>query len=267
MTNRLLVLLGISLALPSCSLIYPFDRQAPDADADTDADTDTDTDTDADADSDADSDTDADADADAENDADPEADGDGEIDADSCEVRCDDRLDCTEPICPSASCEYVVLSGFCHIGNSCVTEGSPNPVNAQCEVCRHDDDPIGWTSLTGEPCDDLMACNTGDTCREDGSCIGEFPCDDGLECSLAHCNAGAPASCEPGIREHYCKIPDQYGDPICYFTGDVNPDDQCQICSPELNDDESWAIAVGHECTPDMGTRGRCSEEGLCESY
>jgi len=87
---------------------------------------------------------------------------------------CDDALACTTSACdPSVGCGQVAVTEGCLLDGACHAAGGANPADA-CLVC----DPAApgaWTvAPDGTPCDDGLACTTGDTCLA-GTCVEGSP--------------------------------------------------------------------------------------------
>ncbi len=99
-------------------------------------------------------------------------------------VNCDDGNVCTTDSCVAvdASCAHTATDGACSDGNVCTSDSCSN---GSC---------VGIPSA-GTPCDDGLACTTGDTCDGGGKCIGSAKnCDDGSDCTVDACDA-ATGSC------------------------------------------------------------------------
>lgn len=118
---------------------------------------------------------------------------------------CDDDSACTADKCTSGvGCEFVPIS--CDDGLACTTDGCDPATGCSHDVlvCGPSSDAC-LVSLCAEPagacelvpvsgsvaCDDEDACTTGDKCLA-GVCGGApVACDDGVECTVDTCSAGA----------------------------------------------------------------------------
>lgn len=109
---------------------------------------------------------------------------------------CDDGLACTEDGCGiDGLCRNVVRSGFCAIGDRCVTAG----FGSQCQVCAPNVDPTRYTPLTGGPCDDGDPCTIDEACMN-GVCRGGLPitCPPPAPCEVAlGCDKDTGCAVEP----------------------------------------------------------------------
>lgn len=137
-------------------------------------------------------------------------------------VPCEDGNPCTaDGRCQSGLCVGALVS--CDDENPCTVDSCDLAAGCVNEPC----------ALHLAPCDDGVACTTGDTCRS-GQCLGSADCDDGDPCTADACDL-ATAAC---AHESTGGIPCDDGDACT--TGDVctaggcagAPDDTTPSCIP-----------------------------------
>ncbi len=163
---------------------------------------------------------------------------------------CDDGLACTDDACSGdGACTSVIAAGVCAIDGGCFADGATGPV--PCTVCAPELSNDRWSvAVSGTPCDDGEACTTGDVCV-DGSCIGgTLGCDDGLDCTVDACEAGA---CKTTVVEGFCVIAG-----ACVAAG--TPGEPCLVCAP-LVSTAAWTPATdGAPCDDNA----LCTETDAC---
>ncbi|MCC7541420.1 MAG: hypothetical protein IT379_34705 [Deltaproteobacteria bacterium] len=170
---------------------------------------------------------------------------------DAChDVRCDPALGCTSEL----------RSGFCFIGGSCVTRGTPLAGGFPCILCEPDVDPFAYTSLFGgEPCDDGVpctesSCGAGSTCVVTrttgcpfgGTCLAAGSTDPGNMCRTCSTTSGrldwvrrpTGSSCEPMV------------DPTCLFGGFCTSSGDCVpvLCGPGAPPSLGLSCEGGDNC-------------------
>lgn len=166
----------------------------------------------------------------------------------------------------------------CLIGDICVPDGFSNPDNA-CLWCDSVASQTEWSHNDGAFCSDGDFCTVDDVCAS-GVCSGsERSCDDGIVCNgVETCDENA---CAPGIDQCLddglfchaasgecrkactgCVI-----ESVCYGDGQVNPDNLCEICDPEVADD-AWTPNDGAPCNDDVLCNGvdTCAA-GACSQH
>jgi hypothetical protein len=100
-----------------------------------------------------------------------------------------------------------------------------------------------------EPCDDDDPCTSDDTCT-DNACVGlPYTCDDELMCTTDTCLGDG--ECEFTARPGFCFIAD-----VCWWEGDVDPDNPCQECLSAVSG-AAWSNDDTNEC----------AEPGICVVY
>ncbi len=156
---------------------------------------------------------------------------------------CDDGAACTVDVCdPSTGCANTLEDGFCLIDGVCHPEGEENPDN-QCQTCQPSVSTSAWSNRTGD-CDDGEDCTWQDTC-DDGACVATpYSCDDGIECTTNICYGNG--FCANFTLDGWCQA---FGE--CYPEGWVNPDNECQHCSPSATYKGLSAVPHGTPCTSD----------------
>ena len=154
-----------------------------------------------------------------------------------------DGLDCTDDLCDEASDRFVHVAGpkcQCDIDDDCAPD-APSP----CLVhrCGPDRVCVVEPAAAGGPCDDGVACTSGEMCDDAGRCSGGADggaCDDGQWCTgQERCRPGHPASDALGC------LP---GSPPAVADGLDCTDDRCEECDP-----------ADPLCTP--GRSGRIAHE------
>ena len=106
---------------------------------------------------------------------------------------CDDGLACTDDSCaPLSGCVHEASGIGCFIDGGCIADAAPNPQN-DCERCDPSS-PAAWTALAeGQACDDGSFCTIGDQCQA-GVCTSSGPrdCAPGADsCTKAACDEAA----------------------------------------------------------------------------
>jgi len=158
---------------------------------------------------------------------------------------CHDELLCTDDLCdPVNGCTHTIQAGFCLIDGACVAEGEQNPDN-ECLTCQPTVSATDWSPRTGS-CDDGEDCTYEDAC-DAGACGGiVYSCDDGLDCTEDICWGNG--LCANNAMDGFCEI-----DGVCFASGDINPDNECQACNSD-SQQYIWA-SVGSDVT--------CTDDGL----
>ncbi|MEC9070718.1 MAG: hypothetical protein VX938_00005, partial [Myxococcota bacterium] len=151
----------------------------------------------------------------------------------------DDGVACTADSCDETTDVVVNMA----IHDSCEEDGNP----CTDTFC---DGVVGCTFniLGGADCDDEDLCSVGDTCNDQGQCVGEPLCvdDDNNPCVAKECKTAAgEAWCEPSIKTGQACFT---GDP-CLTGGTCNAGGQCQ--GQPLCDDNN-------PCTEDSCLNGVC---------
>ncbi len=197
---------------------------------------------------------------------------------------CDDGEPCTDDVCTDGGCENRPRTGECDDQDAC-TEGDTCLEGAcvgaaitcpsgPCSVgsCEPRTGCVAVAIAEGEACDDGDAC-THDTSCVDGRCRGDLlSCDDGDPCSDDYCDpvlgcVARPnrAACDDGDR---CTLGDRCAEGVCAGVavavccaddgacddGDACTDDTCRgecVHSPRVCDD-------GDACTRDVCEAGQC---------
>ena len=195
---------------------------------------------------------------------------------------CGDNEDCKAGVCESLggpdSCvghcgtasENCYCDDLCFLLGACcddVCDACPDLENCTCgdDICDPlvdedcDNCPEDCGCACGEECNggvcDSVAClnkECGDNgC--DGSC-GDCSGADNLPCASASC---VDFNCQVEVANFYCVIADS-----CVPSGTINPDNECEKCSP--NDDKlNWsAVSNGIGCGA-----GLACHDGLCCNY
>ncbi len=164
---------------------------------------------------------------------------------------CDDGNPCTKDDVCSASGHCQGAPRTCDDGNPCTVDG--------CE------DGLGCVSVPrpgGGPCDDGDACTQGDTCDDDGLCVGApVTCDDGDPCTKDACD---PAE---GCTFTAAKLPCDDGDPCTHL--DFCLSGTCRGLPVDCDDGEPCTLdacdsATG-ECAPlPLPDGAGCSDGDVC---
>ncbi len=133
---------------------------------------------------------------------------------------CDDQMTCTTDSCdPTIGCVNAVQQGKCLIEGMCHSEAQTNAANA-CQVCTPATNRTAWSAKS---CDDGKTCTTN-TCSASTGCI----------------NTALAGNCLIAGT--------------CYLTGNKNPLNVCQTCTPATNT-TTWSPAIdGGTCAA-----GSCS--------
>jgi hypothetical protein len=106
----------------------------------------------------------------------------------------------------------------------------------------------------GSPCDDGVACTTGDGCDAQGACSGVATvCDDGLNCTNDSCDP-VTGACVHVPVVGTCAI-----DGACWFVDQAKPGSPCQRCKPAENP-LGWSAQPGC-CAEDSD----CPANGVCD--
>jgi hypothetical protein len=154
-----------------------------------------------------------------------------------------DRVCCAGSCCAEGECCTLLVCGFCgcEIDGEVYEELAVNPANA-CEVCDPVLERFAWS-----PQADDSACGAG----------GEQVCCGGVCCAEGEC-CTLEGVCEPCN----CTI-----DEVEYEEDAVNPENECEVCSPS-DDKTAWSPAHdGDSCGPNVDQvccGGVCCPEGQC---
>ena len=205
-------------------------------------------------------------------------DGQGACAAPAGATDCDDGLPCTLDLCmlddgaPVCESGGLIVEGSCFIGGLCYPEGAPQPGDP-CQACLWGTDPLGWSLLAGNPCQDGDSCTGLDTCAA-GGCQGTpIDCDDENACTTDSCDTGsggcqhAPldvGSCEDGDP---CTLIDTCVQGVCTGAGPVTCDDgnPCTADSCEPGVGCIAPLADGVLCDDeDPCTEGDACAAGVC---
>ena len=202
-------------------------------------------------------------------------------------VDCSDGLNCTADNCNSETgdCSHMRDEEWCIIGGKCYgQETSPSGPDAQCKVCAPLTAPEEWSAHNqGLACDDLSACSATSQC-EAGVCTAVGPlCDDGNECTDNICADDSTCenpSLDDGVAcatddvdctddvcmEGECAHPISDGscriDDTCRAALELNPDDPCTVCAPEVAQDTWTAGNAGGECDDQFF----CTVDDACDA-
>ncbi|MFH1531664.1 MAG: hypothetical protein ABIK09_13140 [Pseudomonadota bacterium] len=190
---------------------------------------------------------------------------------------CDDSNPCTDDACAQGgACTHLPNTADCNDGNACTTgdycnDGACGALDTQdCDdgnVCTTDScNPLTgcMNPFNSNPCTDLDACTTGDTCVA-GACVstGTLNCNDGNVCTDDSCdpalgcaNVFNIAPCEDGNE---CTVNVCQGG-TCATTAILQCGGVCGTCTGFPN---SFCDAGYCACTPDT-----CSDLGVsCGSW
>ncbi len=179
---------------------------------------------------------------------------------------CDDGLYCTTgDVCGSGACggsprDCSALDGTCTVGTCNESAGAceADPAN-EGGACTDDGDACTDDVCQGgscahpfntSPCDDGDDCTFSDTCNS-GSCTGtSYACDDGLSCTADACDG--LGGCTATIAGDACVIGG-----TCWATGEHNPAESCEYCSPGATQ-TAWTL---------VGDGGACDDGNACTTF
>jgi hypothetical protein len=115
--------------------------------------------------------------------------------------------------------------------------------------------PADLKVADGTACNDGNACTRNDICTT-GTCGGTaYGCDDGLACTADTCNGDG--TCGHTVAAGNCAI-----DGACYVAGAVNPNNQCQQCTPGTSQ-TGWTLrSNGTIC---RAAAGGCDVAEVCD--
>jgi hypothetical protein len=115
--------------------------------------------------------------------------------------------------------------------------------------------PADLKAADGTACNDGSACTRNDICTA-GTCGGTaYSCDDGLACTTDTCNGDG--TCGHTVAAGNCAI-----DGACYVAGAVNPNNQCQQCTPGTSQ-TGWTLrSNGTIC---RAAAGGCDVAEVCD--
>jgi hypothetical protein len=186
------------------------------------------------------------------------------------DTTCNDSVACTTDRCLASGCDNsVITNGWCRIGRTCVTNGSPNAANV-CERCDANADNDGWTpEPVTKSCNDNNGCSPTSACNGAGSCVGDTSCNDGLSCTTDACNGGFGGFCTHTTQTTKCLI-----DGVCRNSGTAEPGTQgCSWCNPAASR-SAWVDRNGISCTDgdvcsvsDTCSGGTCNGSPDIDSY
>ena len=193
---------------------------------------------------------------------------------------CDDETDCTyEDACDGSGvcsgtaytcrspeqCEEAV---DCDGAGDCTVTYKTAEASCDDEIaCTHTDlcDGTGGCDGTSYTCPEPHECQISVYCDGEGGCASDdepfgVSCTaDELSCTDDVCDGAGECSHEP--RNDTCLI-----DGVCFMAGTRNPENQCQVCTPQM-DQVAWspmqqgvACDDGQLCTYD----DQCDGEGYC---
>ena len=228
---------------------------------------------------------------------------------------CDDELECTADSLQAGTCNHDLLPGYCLFEWTCFASGDANPENP-CQVCDPDATHLTWTELQdGSPCGEGMVCKSG-SCKCQPDCAGKECGDDGCggtcgECSeeqeckggvckwteiwscVGHCNdKPGDEEAPPGLAcycDHSCPVAgDCCNDwceacpgmpwacdacpglpPCCYSDADCDDGDmcvegECFPCQPDCAGKQCGDDGCGGSCGECEGPKMQCVE-GECQ--
>ncbi|MBL8783252.1 MAG: hypothetical protein JNJ59_00010 [Deltaproteobacteria bacterium] len=172
---------------------------------------------------------------------------------------CDDGVACTTDQCMGGLCRSFVASGFCHIDDTCWSDGQPNPRNP-CERCEAHAASKVWTPEDG------LKCNDDDPCTSGEACLGGV-CQGGVRV--------ATASCDLEVAEPHDTVESDLEDDT-HVTPDV-PSDTAQTdvgpiptactthfdCYPERLC-ARWRSDAQNHCSTPCGGPGDCAAGEVC---
>ncbi len=174
---------------------------------------------------------------------------DGQAHCGGSAVDCDDKNECTIEVgCdPAIGClrRYAENGTTCNDANACTLGdrcfagvcSGPNQVNC------NDNNPctVDW-------------CLPTEGCQHEG-----YACDDGLGCTSDTCKGDG--TCQFALKPGWCVI-----DGVCWQSGTLNPDNDCQYCNPSLSPNAWSNLPSGAACADDgVGcTVDQCNGLGTC---
>jgi hypothetical protein len=190
------------------------------------------------------------------------------------DIECDDGLGCTDDSCEEVlpgvmACVNGIKSNRCLVGGSCFVGNEANPAN-ECQVCKPAVNKFGWSNVSeGTQCAlDNNGC-TFDQCVA-GVCVAGAPgstCNDNLSCTTDTCTStGAlSATCSNAPQTGTCAVGG-----ACFTSGQINPQNACQRCTPSLSQ-TAWSnrpngtlCSDGNVCTTkDECQAGACTPVGF----
>lgn len=211
------------------------------------------------------------------------------VQSDNCDEGCMTDCECrsllseNEKKCLYSQCN--ILNGTCHTWqkpNTCYVEGVCYLAGEEASQCLFCSPGNSEDSLT--PLPDMTSCELDDRqCSVDycieGECVAS-PCngcicsvdsdcssvlsENEAECFTAICDFPS-GMCVVEQNEDTCFI-----DSVCYQGGDTNPENTCEVCAPEVSDDEWSPTAPFTPCDDDERscTQEMCmgsSGSGVCE--
>jgi hypothetical protein len=153
---------------------------------------------------------------------------------------------CGGECCPDDQCCLLDACGecLCAIGKDIFPPDKPHPTEP-CQACKPDADPFNWTVLADkEPCADLpdQVCCAGKCCEPE-------------QC----CTDGACGPCGCTIKGK------------SFADGDVNPDNECEVCDPATSTTDWSPPKEPTRCATNEGTCcgkdccfAQCCPGGLC---
>lgn len=118
------------------------------------------------------------------------------------------------------------------------------------------------------------SCNPHDTCAIDPVCgedklchvTNRQNCDDGLDCTEDSC--GGLGLCKNEPKPNTCALlvkGAKGSEERCFNKGDINPDDPCKQCAPDVSSNK-WSGRNGGSCDDgDPCTKDDYCKEGFCE--
>lgn len=121
----------------------------------------------------------------------------------------------------------------------------------------------------GQSCNPHDNCAINPRCGQDFVCRGERyqNCSDDLDCTIDSCKGLGLCKNEP--KPGFCVLNTRGSTggrlQACFAKGDVNPDDPCEVCDPEV-DPLRWSPRTGGTCDDDEPcTKDDTCQQGVCK--
>jgi MYXO-CTERM domain-containing protein len=176
---------------------------------------------------------------------------------------CTDAFACTTEACDEASdtCISIAVAGTCFIDGTCFGTGARNPANT-CQLCDPAISSASWSPApVGRTCDDGLWCTPTDACDAAGACTGSGTrCDDALACTANTC-VEVSMTCDNAIDETACVIGG-----ACVASGDPNPANACQACTPGTSHTAWSPLATGTICGDPQCAAGMLTPAPTCDA-
>ncbi|MBN2362098.1 MAG: hypothetical protein JXR83_21785, partial [Deltaproteobacteria bacterium] len=135
----------------------------------------------------------------------------------------------TGRVCAGGAC----LEGDCWIDGQVWVNGGTK-VNDVCSRCTRTNSQFAWSANPNFACDDNNPCSQGDICHATvpGVCNGAvYSCPD-LACADGVCHGTGPTDCTLEKKPSWTGC---FLDDACFFHGDPNPANPCQLCDGTQN--------------------------------